>query len=258
MGKFWASMESLIEDVGRFARHSDAVGSEHLMGELRALQLLSPTEACRMISVLGGDPCTAEATFSVWSPSADAMAHVGETCGKLRRFVDSVFAMRLREHRHAAAVAGAKQPASAIDVGFDEVLPHDFRDFKLSLRWEELEAAVGGVSALEELTAHVPIELGDFNEIKLRRCCARGQCINMHLDHSLRTVQVALNSDRTYDGGRLVYVSKHGSHVPERQAGTVTVHDNTIVHGVSRMGRGVRYGLFFLRTRSPVSVSPYP
>lgn len=71
--------------------------------------------------------------------------------------------------------------------------------------------------------------------------------INFHTDVSLKTMQVALNDDTEYEGGRLLYVSKGRLNAPERKTGTVTIHDNTIVHGVTLLRSGVRYGLFFLK-----------
>lgn len=84
--------------------------------------------------------------------------------------------------------------------------------------------------------------------IKLRRVEAHGRCINFHLDHSRRTMQVALNDDKEYAGGRLTYITSKGMQIPRRSMGCATIHDNTIVHGVTRMESGVRYGLFFQKT----------
>jgi hypothetical protein len=39
-------------------------------------------------------------------------------------------------------------------------------------------------------------------------------------------------------------------HAPRRQAGAVTVHNSSVVHGVTRHVRGVRYGLFFIKEGS--------
>lgn len=71
--------------------------------------------------------------------------------------------------------------------------------------------------------------------------------INFHTDHSAKTLQVSLNDDCEYVGGRLVYASEGRLQVPQRARGTVTVHDNRIVHGVSLLESGVRYGLFLLQ-----------
>ena len=91
---------------------------------------------------------------------------------------------------------------------------------------------------------------GRCNQIKLRRTqAASGQYIAFHLDHSLRTMQVPLNDPSEYDGGRLVFAMGDGSLVvPEREVGSATVHDNGVVHGVTEITRGVRYGLFMLQT----------
>jgi len=44
-----------------------------------------------------------------------------------------------------------------------------------------------------------------------------------------------------------MYASDDGLlYCPSRPAGSATIHDNSIVHGVTRMWSGVRHGLFFL------------
>ena len=91
-----------------------------------------------------------------------------------------------------------------------------------------------------------------FNQIKLRRTEATeggaGQCIGFHLDFSERTMQVPLNSVEEYTGGRLVFVTREGGlEYTSRRAGSATIHDNGVVHGVTEMRRGVRYALFILR-----------
>lgn len=60
-------------------------------------------------------------------------------------------------------------------------------------------------------------------------------------------MQVSLNSDSDYKGGKLIYACNGKLSIPKRSIGTVTVHDDQIVHGVSKLEEGVRYGLFFLR-----------
>jgi hypothetical protein len=56
-----------------------------------------------------------------------------------------------------------------------------------------------------------------------------------------------LNGDDDYSGGRLLFASKGELHAPKRACGTVTIHENDIVHGVSMFEAGIRYGLFFLK-----------
>lgn len=86
-----------------------------------------------------------------------------------------------------------------------------------------------------------------YDEILVRRCQAHGKFINFHTDVSLRTMQVALNGDDEYKGGNLVFASHGKLNVPKRKMGTVSIHENDIVHGVSKLISGVRYGLFFLQ-----------
>ncbi len=78
----------------------------------------------------------------------------------------------------------------------------------------------------------------------LRRAEAQGRCIPFHLDYDYaHTMLVPLNGDDEYTGGRLMYATDEGFLVPLRPAGSATIHDNTMVHGVSVMESGVRYGL---------------
>jgi hypothetical protein len=70
--------------------------------------------------------------------------------------------------------------------------------------------------------------------------------IGFHIDHSKKTLQLALNSEGDYKGGKLIYATKGKLIKPHRAKGTVTVHNNQIVHGVTLLDEGVRYGLFFL------------
>ena len=93
---------------------------------------------------------------------------------------------------------------------------------------------------------------GRVDMVKLRRVRARpaGEeyCINFHLDHAHRTLSVALNDPSEYEGGRIVYLAADGQvHTPVRRPGTALVHDNTCVHGVTKLTRGTRYHLFLLQ-----------
>jgi hypothetical protein len=117
-------------------------------------------------------------------------------------------------------------------------------DLQVLISPEELTAVIGE-TAFAKLC-----QLFDdrIDAIKLRRVDAHGNCINFHLDHSRRTMQVALNDDDEYSGGRLAFITWNGMQIPKRSVGSATIHDNTIVHGVTRMESGVRYGLFFQKT----------
>lgn len=117
-------------------------------------------------------------------------------------------------------------------------------DLKLSLTTAELVAHIG-VPAIERLSTAFGVP---FDTIKLRRVSAVGKCVAFHCDYSKRTMQVVLNGDDEYDGGRLTFATADGFVQPARPRGSATVHVNSIVHGVSTLRRGVRYGLFLCDT----------
>ena len=48
---------------------------------------------------------------------------------------------------------------------------------------------------------------GEYHEIIIRRCEAHNKLINFHTDVSLKTMQVAINGDDEYVGGRLTYAA---------------------------------------------------
>ena len=137
--------------------------------------------------------------------------------------------------RLVAALEGERKAAGAVaDV-----------DFRLPLTSVELSALLGAKSFARLLALFG----GRADEIVVRRMAAAGRCIPFHTDSSLRVMQVPLNDDSTYGGGRLVFVAPGGRLVaPPRPAGSATIHDNQIVHGVTTMTHGVRYGLYFLQT----------
>ena len=60
-------------------------------------------------------------------------------------------------------------------------------------------------------------------------------------------MQVILSDESDYSGCDLVFATAQGFQQPQRKAGTATIHDNTVLHGVTEMKSGVRYSLFFLR-----------
>jgi hypothetical protein len=118
-------------------------------------------------------------------------------------------------------------------------------DLKFKLTSQQLISLIGS----ESFTRLVETSGMDPEEIWLRRAETNGphQGINWHVDHSVKTMQVALNGDNDYKGGKLVFAANNKIYVPERPAGTASVHNCNIVHGVTPMISGPRYGLFFLR-----------
>lgn len=91
-------------------------------------------------------------------------------------------------------------------------------------------------------------EKASIDRIILRRTSAVGKFIDWHVDEAKATLQLALNNDTEYEGGSLVYIVNGQPYTPERPAGTVTVHGNDVIHGVSTLKSGVRYELYFLST----------
>ena len=88
---------------------------------------------------------------------------------------------------------------------------------------------------------------GKYDEILIRRCQSLGDHINFHVDFSRKTLQVALNGDEEYVGGRLAFIRSGVLEILDRPAGSITIHEGDIVHGVTELESGVRYGLFLLQ-----------
>lgn len=86
----------------------------------------------------------------------------------------------------------------------------------------------------------------DKVSIALRRTSVLDGCIPFHCDggYATKTVQVCLNDDHDYVGGRLVFYALGQIEVPQRRRGTCTIHDPKILHAVTRVTAGVRYSLF--------------
>ena len=118
-------------------------------------------------------------------------------------------------------------------------------DFKLRLELRELRALVCDDSAVDVL---VELLGAPVSKVWLRRTeAAAGQMIAFHRDVSRRTLQVPLNEPDEFEGGRLVFATAAGELlVPPRAGGSCTVHDSSVVHGVTELTRGVRYALFLL------------
>uniref|UniRef100_A0A7S1NCD3 Prolyl 4-hydroxylase alpha subunit Fe(2+) 2OG dioxygenase domain-containing protein n=1 Tax=Eutreptiella gymnastica TaxID=73025 RepID=A0A7S1NCD3_9EUGL len=124
-------------------------------------------------------------------------------------------------------------------------------DFQLEILPSELVALIGDAPA-----DHLHRLFGErVDVIKMRRVQAKGQCINFHIDHAARTMQVPLNPEEQYKGGRLLWITERGLVRPPRPAGSASIHTQGIVHGVSTMEEGIRCGLFFLQYAPPQGVS---
>jgi len=206
-------VKRLIGDIGVFGTHSNSLGIEFLHG-----QKATASEARLLISKVkeqkGLKHENEKVTESILSSSPNQPILNPSLCKKLIKFVDS---------KHIQEKAK--------------------KDFQLFLSRDELTTLLGTKTVAKLLNFFQ----GRLDEIRIRRVEGYGDCINFHLDYSKRTMQIALNDENEYDGGRLVYVTEDGIQIPRRPVGSVTIHENNIVHGVTPLYRGVRYGLFFLQ-----------
>ncbi len=119
-------------------------------------------------------------------------------------------------------------------------------DIKMNIKHDTL-VNVFGNDILNELKSKFN---SNIDEIIIRRCNVRNMHIPFHTDFAFKTLQISLNNDDEYEGGKLIFMTinkgKLVEVIPKRKAGNFTIHDNTIYHSVSTLKSGIRYGLFFL------------
>ena len=116
-------------------------------------------------------------------------------------------------------------------------------------------------NAVSQLLALHPVGDGRYDytpmiALRLTRGPVDG-CIGFHTDSgnnhlkASQTAQLTLNSDLEYQGGRLCFfVGEDQLDIPVRPAGCLTIHSDTVAHGVTRLHGGSRYGLFVLHKAS--------
>ena len=79
------------------------------------------------------------------------------------------------------------------------------------------------------------------------------QWIGWHCDQAGLTAQVPLSSGEEAQGGQLLYALSSGALLaPQRTVGSVVAHHGDVVHGVTRLLGGMRYGLYVLVAREDV------
>ena len=116
-------------------------------------------------------------------------------------------------------------------------------------------AAVCGCDAspLSESAAAPPLPPLSRVTFALRRTVARGAWIGWHYDTAGATAQVPLSGGGDTVGGQLVFALPTGALLaPPRVAGGLVAHHGDVPHGVTRLKRGVRYGLYALLPRGGV------
>jgi len=205
---------NLRGDIGLFGHHVDTPGIAYLNGQIDRIgaeevkEIIAKVKASRSVSL----PTKNMRTFS------DEKFLNSDECRVLCEYIESQCAIGLNSD-------GKEKD-----------------DFQLTLPRAQLEKIIGG-SRVEQLMNF----FGATNPlIKLRRVTSVGKCINFHTDFSLRTMQVPLNEN--FIGGELVFLTEDGEIVkPQRPSGSATIHDCSIVHGVTCFRSGVRYALFLLQ-----------
>ena len=204
-----------------FGAHAGTPGA-HFLSEPGALAAASPADAAALARAVGGDAALEPTALPRSYPKLELLDK--SECAALIAYADA---------QHSAAPAD---------------------DLRLTLSLARLVSLVG-VAAVARLADFFGRDgAGCADTIKLRRVAARGDWVAFHTDYSRRTMQVALNGEGEYDGGRLTF-----AHVafeqPPRPAGSATIHTDATVHGVTALRAGTRYGLFLCQIRQPTAVS---
>ena len=205
--------ESHAEDIGMFGHHTNSIGIELLQNHSQVIHSNKRTvrEICRSLNAT--TTTTGSRTSIVTHPQK--YTFLNETqCATLIQDVEDAFAKD----------------------------GHALRDFKHYLTLSRLGTLIG----LETVACLVQCMSNTQNKIIIRRCSEHGKCIQFHTDHSLKTLQIPLNDEDEYKGGRLVYCVEDELFFPARPSGSATMHGNTVAHGVTVLEDGIRYGLFFL------------
>jgi hypothetical protein len=221
------SSDGLADDE-RVLGHGCGYGEQGKEEEEEEVLPVPPEEVQSLVVALKGDLngnyqfLRASNGITTTAAAAAAAAAVGTAATEyvvLRQYADRLF--------HEEIAAGRMLAA----------------DFKVHLSLQELCQLVGQ----ECVDAWLTFFAGTVDDIVIRRCSVSNQFIPFHRDSSLRTMQVALNDCSEYIGGRIVYASHNKLIAPVRNTGTAIIHQNNIIHGVSVLEKGTRYGLFFLQ-----------
>ena len=199
--------------IGLFGQHSGSCGSELLQDE-RALLAASASDAKRIVDKLCPAGTPGKRGIVV---GGEGVVLNSSACAALVGFVDE---LRRGETPHAR-----------IDVS------HGKHDEHVQLSLAELQQLVGTEQAqrLAHLYQSSIDKVTAIGKITIRRVVAVPQhhWLAFHTDvDSCKTMQVALNHEDEYQGGRLVFVTKEGFVQPARPPGTYTIHHCNVPHGV--------------------------
>jgi uncharacterized protein (TIGR02466 family) len=82
--------------------------------------------------------------------------------------------------------------------------------------------------------------------------------IAFHSDVCSYTVNIALNEDTSFAGGKLLALNGAALTAPSRAVGTALLHAGNLVHGVSKIESGTRYSLIMFFNRRASAAAPAP
>ena len=121
---------------------------------------------------------------------------------------------------------------------------NDLIDCKLNIDDNKLKELIGEKSYEKIITLFD----GEHNTIYIRKVKGDNSMIDFHKDYSTKTLKIPLNKGSDYKGGDLIYLTNGKINKPEQKIGSMTIHTNDIIHGVSPIVSGIRYSLFVLYT----------
>ena len=138
----------------------------------------------------------------------------------------------------------------------------DLPEYQVNLTVDGLKELLGpdSVAALLKLPEAVgapPGEAPERIEIFLRIYSPQSRpYIAFHSDTCTYTVNIALNEDSTFGGGKLLALHSGALKMLPRGPGTAILHAGNVVHGVSRIERGTRYSLILFFHRQAIGAAP--
>ena len=223
----------------------------HLVPDLRGGCIAAPVPA------MFGHGCknSPGMAFLKSAPSTELTATREEAAALVRQLGGSLTGPPQSDPTHVLLDGKACEAlATVLDHAFTQRGSQD-SDLHITMTEDKLVAAIGA-EAVRRLTSHFATP---YDTIKLRRVCAdHGKrddeggdtsfAVPFHTDFCKSTMQVALNHEEEYCGGRLTFATAEGFVQPARPRGTATVHQGSTVHGVSQMVSGVRHSLFLCDT----------
>ncbi len=207
-----------------FDVHAGALGS-HFLRDPTRLQRATAEEVASLVEAVGGQLSPAEPP--ICAPDKILLNAMQRTA--LVRRIDAL-------HRDALNNANGNDPLT---------------DFRIAITRAQLAKWIGGEEGDATIQQLERAFGGPHDTIKVRRVVANHGApplVPFHTDtHSRRTMQIPLNED--FSGGQLVFATKEGGFLlPNRPAGSYTIHTWRTAHGVTALEAGTRYSLFLCDT----------